>query len=122
MTSQSPIPQVRQNLAETSIFLNCSPGGPKYARCEWGQIRISIFVKLKSVLKVVVSFSTATDFCSARPCENGGNCTNEADDFRCNCTEQWTGKNCSVGRYYLLFAVTFYQFTVLHCSQKVSFT
>lgn len=81
------------------------------------------FCKLEILFwSVLFLFSTATDFCSARPCENGGKCTNEADDFRCNCTEQWTGKNCSVGRYYLLFAVTFYQFTVLHCSQKVSFT
>lgn len=77
-----------------------------------------MFVKSNFCLKLFVSFSTATDFCSARPCENSGNCTNEADDFRCNCTEQWTGKNCSVGRYYFLLAVTFYQFTVLHCSQK----
>ena len=29
------------------------------------------------------------------PCKNGGTCLEEKDDFRCICTREWKGKDCS---------------------------
>ena len=39
-----------------------------------------------------------TDDCANRPCENGGTCIDAVDDYTCNCTAGYTGKNCS-GEY-----------------------
>ncbi|KAL9959813.1 hypothetical protein ACROYT_G033169 [Oculina patagonica] len=50
--------------------------------------------KITGSLREQICF--AIDFCAARPCENGGNCTSLAGDFQCSCTSGWTGKNCSV--------------------------
>jgi len=35
------------------------------------------------------------DFCLTQPCQNGGTCTNQINTRECNCTDQWTGTNCS---------------------------
>ena len=37
------------------------------------------------------------DDCSGQPCQNGGNCTDEVNDFQCDCVAGYTGKNCSIG-------------------------
>lgn len=39
---------------------------------------------------------SAIDVCRNNPCENNGICTSLANDFHCNCTSSWTGKNCSI--------------------------
>ena len=36
--------------------------------------------------------------CAEQPCQNGGNCTDEVNDFRCDCVAGYTGKNCSIGK------------------------
>ena len=37
-----------------------------------------------------------TDFCEHSPCDNGGTCTNEFNSYRCDCTAEYGGMNCSI--------------------------
>lgn len=32
--------------------------------------------------------------CSRSPCENGGECVDLLNDFRCDCVDNWKGKTC----------------------------
>ena len=69
-----------------------------------------LFNFLKLLLGVNVSFASNVhhpffnyyynsdiDDCAGQPCQNGGNCTDEVNDFHCDCVAGYTGKNCSVG-------------------------
>lgn len=38
------------------------------------------------------------DECESLPCHNGGNCTDLIADFRCECSEEYAGKQCDVLR------------------------
>ena len=38
------------------------------------------------------------DNCKPNPCQNGGTCIDELFDFRCKCTEEWGGPDCSIGK------------------------
>ena len=42
-------------------------------------------------------FNSDIDDCAGQPCRNGGNCTDEVNDFHCDCVAGYTGKNCSIG-------------------------
>jgi len=42
-------------------------------------------------------YNSDIDDCAEQPCQNGGNCTDEVNDFRCDCVTGYTGKNCSIG-------------------------
>jgi len=42
-------------------------------------------------------YNSDIDECAEQPCQNGGNCTDEVNDFRCDCVTGYTGKNCSIG-------------------------
>lgn len=34
------------------------------------------------------------DYCEVNPCVNGGSCENEFDNFKCSCSEKFTGERC----------------------------
>ena len=58
-----------------------------------------------------IYFNSDIDDCAGQPCQNGGNCTDKVNDFRCDCVAGYTGKNCSIGEenfthYWLLEAFT----------------
>ena len=38
------------------------------------------------------------DECQPNPCLNGGTCTDDLNDYKCNCTEEWEGKNCDTSK------------------------
>jgi len=38
----------------------------------------------------------STDACEGNPCKNNATCINLEDDYKCNCTEGFTGKTCNV--------------------------
>ena len=42
-------------------------------------------------------YKSDIDDCAEQPCQNGGNCTDEVNDFGCDCVAGYTGKNCSIG-------------------------
>ena len=34
--------------------------------------------------------------CDPNPCQNGGECIDEVNDYTCECTSDWTGENCEL--------------------------
>ena len=34
--------------------------------------------------------------CDDRPCENRGTCVDLIGGYRCECTDEWTGRNCQI--------------------------
>ena len=42
------------------------------------------------------------DDCAGKPCQNDGNCTDEVNDFYCDCVAGYSGKNCSIGEIYFV--------------------
>ena len=59
------------------------------------------------------------DDCARQPCQNGGNCTDDVNDFYCDCVPGYTGKNCSIGEenhiYYCLLEASITRFFFLSC-------
>ena len=45
--------------------------------------------------KTHVSPSFPDAGCIANPCANGGTCTELLMDYKCECSDQWVGKNCT---------------------------
>ena len=37
------------------------------------------------------------DECATTPCQNGGSCYDEINNFTCQCAEGWTGDTCLTG-------------------------
>ena len=33
------------------------------------------------------------------PCQNNGTCSSDVAGYSCNCTELWTGTNCTISLY-----------------------
>lgn len=42
------------------------------------------------------------DECLTAPCKNGGTCKDLLGSFECNCTEQFSGPQCEVGKYFFI--------------------
>jgi hypothetical protein len=42
------------------------------------------------------------DECQSNPCTNGDTCNNLENDYSCNCTQGWEGKDCSRGQFQCL--------------------
>ena len=34
------------------------------------------------------------DDCDPNPCQNGGTCTDDVNDYTCSCPKDYSGKNC----------------------------
>ena len=39
-------------------------------------------------------FSVGIGQCSSSPCQNGGSCTDQINDYTCNCVNGYDGTNC----------------------------
>ncbi|XP_069119516.1 LOW QUALITY PROTEIN: protein crumbs homolog 1-like [Argopecten irradians] len=39
------------------------------------------------------------NYCQNNSCQNNGSCENGTNDYQCNCTEDFTGKDCSTQKY-----------------------
>ena len=44
--------------------------------------------------------SLDVDECLAKPCRNGGTCTNNVGSYTCACAAGWQGHDCDKGRNY----------------------
>ena len=49
-----------------------------------------------SSININISINVWTDFCQHSPCANGGTCTNEFNSYKCECTAEYGGVNCSI--------------------------
>ena len=56
-----------------------------------------MFCKRLLVNIAFLYYNSDIDDCAGQPCQNGGNCTDELNDFHCDCVAGYTGKNCSIG-------------------------
>ena len=45
------------------------------------------------------------DECATTPCQNGGSCTDEINDYTCNCVEGYDGANCENGNSGVSFKI-----------------
>ena len=50
--------------------------------------------------KILILFQEEINECDSYPCQHGGTCTDEMNDYTCNCTEGFEGKNCEMVRNY----------------------
>ncbi len=39
------------------------------------------------------------DECASNPCENGGTCNDDINQYTCSCDPGWTGVHCETGRW-----------------------
>ena len=47
---------------------------------------------------IVVRMFTDINDCEPNPCENGGTCQDEKNDFTCICPAGWEGKKCEISK------------------------
>ena len=54
---------------------------------------------LLSVLNIRFKIFLGVDECGSSPCYNGGDCSDGADHYVCNCLSGFSGANCETGFY-----------------------
>ncbi|KAK6195275.1 hypothetical protein SNE40_000740 [Patella caerulea] len=59
-------------------------------------IIIGITVYYYLSLPSPISCQTDINFCKNDSCENGGSCYEQDTDYGCNCSNEWTGRNCNI--------------------------
>ena len=61
--------------------------------------RLNHFTKVVSPHLVYIFLMLADiDDCASNPCENNRTCIDLVSNYTCNCTQGYTGKNCSIGK------------------------
>lgn len=48
--------------------------------------------------------------CDSSPCENGGSCEDEVDDYTCHCLAGYSGDHCQTGKITLSFFFVVFSF------------
>ena len=49
----------------------------------------------------IIFFISDIDECASFPCLNGGSCTNDVDQFVCQCASGFTGDTCQTSGYHI---------------------
>lgn len=60
---------------------------------------IDIHIPISNVLIYYKNLFSDIDDCLGNPCENGGKCIDDVNDYKCDCSDtigdtRYTGKNC----------------------------
>ena len=66
-----------------------------------------VYYKLQKVLQIVFYYFQDIDDCSPNPCQNGGTCSDEVNNYTCSCVAGYTGYNCSIGTLYIKVDMVF---------------
>ena len=61
---------------------------------------VAIILNFYSISGLFPCFAVLDDGCSTNPCLNGGNCTDTANGFACDCPPSYTGTNCENGKHF----------------------
>lgn len=70
---------------------------------------------LKYILKFIMTLVFLSTFlsvqdqqaCNSAPCSNGGFCVNTGNNYRCECTRGYYGRQCEHGRFWLLLLLLY---------------
>ena len=70
---------------------------------------------LKYILKFIMTLVFPSTFlsvqdqqaCNSAPCSNGGFCINTGNNYRCECTRGYYGRQCEHGMFWLLLLLLF---------------
>ena len=46
------------------------------------------------------------DDCLPDPCQNGAICQDQINDYTCECSPGWEGKNCEISNYLKIYNMT----------------
>ena len=69
---------------------------PMARACIWTQLSNSVCFLAIVTLRISLSFTDINE-CAPDPCQNGGNCFDQINNYTCKCLLGYTGKNCEVG-------------------------
>ena len=50
---------------------------------------------------IIVYYISGIDDCVGQTCSSMGTCTDLVDDYECDCTPGFTGKDCETGNYFI---------------------
>ncbi len=56
-------------------------------------------MKMSNLPTFFSSLSSDVDECISSPCQNGANCIQLFNRYRCDCNVGWQGTNCDLGEY-----------------------
>ena len=80
----------------THIYVNTHALSPPYVHL----FPVAIILNFYSISGLFPCFAVLDGGCSTNPCLNGGNCTDTANGFACDCPPSYTGTNCENGKHF----------------------
>lgn len=70
---------------------------------------VELFIIVCTLILVILNattYPTDVDECSLyAPCKNGGTCVDSPGSYACRCPVGWTGDNCTVGKYHVMYVL-----------------
>ena len=60
--------------------------------------KLHFLFKKQTVVTSVTNCILSPDVCNPSYCENGATCVVDGNDYACECSEGYFGRNCSIGK------------------------
>lgn len=60
-------------------------------------------VKMKACKSCLSGVFLEIDQCNPNPCKNGGTCKKQVSTYKCECTAEFQGRDCAIGKNCLKF-------------------